>query len=98
MTWRTTTMTVGGGSSSSRGRNVDVSASASSQEQQPSWEELIENKISEEQRKNDDIRDDMYGWIPDKERRGLWSIRTTTTTTVTTITTPSAPCVKTTTA
>ena len=69
MTWRTTTKTVGGGSSS-RGRNVHVSASASSREQQPSWEELIENKISEEQRRNDDIRDDMYGWIPDKERQG----------------------------
>ena len=35
---------------------------------QPSWESLIEEKISREMNQRSDVRDDMYGWIPEKER------------------------------
>ena len=36
---------------------------------QPSWESLIEEKISREvNQRSDGVRDDMYGWIPEKER------------------------------
>lgn len=35
---------------------------------QPSWESLIEEKISREMNQGSDVRDDMYGWIPEKER------------------------------
>ena len=32
---------------------------------QPSWESLIEEKISREvNQRSDGVRDDMYGWIP----------------------------------
>ncbi len=35
---------------------------------QPSWGSLIEEKISREMNQRSDVRDDMYGWIPEKER------------------------------
>ena len=36
---------------------------------QPSWESLIEEKISREvNQRSDGVRDEMYGWIPEKER------------------------------
>ena len=44
-----------------------LAASASSDNaSQPSWEELIERKVDEDMRA--DIRDDMWGWEPTKER------------------------------
>ena len=50
-----------------RARSARPAASASSDNaSQPSWEELIERKVDEDMRA--DIRDDMWGWEPTKER------------------------------
>ena len=67
-TTTTTTMTTRRTSRTRASASSSSSSSSSSSQQQPTWEELIEQKITEEQQYKGGIRDDMYGWMPEKER------------------------------